>query len=598
MSHSNNNVWALTHKQRQFDPDSNLYIAGLPRHFNKEKLYELFSPYGLIHRFKFVLPKDDANCPRLPYGFVQFSHSTYAQHAIQELNGRIVDNYGPIEVSIAAVGRRVPFKSSEEPTNLYIENLPSTWNNDTLSTTFGKFGSIRQSKITGSNVAFVRFESHEEALNAINHMHREMIAPNKRLTVRFATCQHKKGHRCCAPPTEPTESSAKANGNGNENNLYIKNLPKAYNQMRLECLFAQFGPISSATIINDSIGVAFVRYKHAEDARKAIRRLNGTTPPLFEKEIVVKMAHSDIEPSNDYHNCSYYKYHKRVTLIVKGYTRTHEQVLSHDIVDIISHYYYFILKEDDEDVEEECEPFLERMDTLDDRLQYVEHHIYDIQMNINHMWCEAAQKRMSKIHTMENQFQGVIARLYQQMNDELQSVARILHDNQQKESLRIKMLEGQVYALNTEREKQKEDIYKMQQQINGLLYNDILPQNERVRIWLTETVGLEQYHDILVQNGYDDMENIADITQMDLMNIGIEKIGHRKKIIKYASKIPKRLYSVPEIKVNSPQDVHEQSNWICDNCRNYNVAKSNQCTLCGHSIENKIVTDHLPLLSN
>eukprot|EP01084_Bolivina_argentea_P069988 127315_1 len=78
----------------------------------------------------------------------------------------------------------------------------------------------------------------------------------------------------------------------NENSLYVRNLPKYYNQSSLETLFASYGKISS-TKINDN-GVAFVRFVRAEDAKRAIQELNGKKPPQFEEEIVVKLAHFDI----------------------------------------------------------------------------------------------------------------------------------------------------------------------------------------------------------------------------------------------------------------------------------------------------------------
>eukprot|EP01084_Bolivina_argentea_P167361 290473_1 len=266
-------------KQKQYDPDANVYVCCLPRNYSKDKLYKLFSKYGSVLRYKYVSPKDDSKCP---YGFVQFSHPICAQQAIKCLNGYVLSNNAneSIEVSIAAVGRKNALFKSEEPTNLYIENMPNIWNNDILSSVFGKYGNIIQSKITGNNVAFVRFETHTQALNAINHLHKK-----NNMSVRFATCQHKENRKIIDN-----------NNNNNNNNLYIKNLPLTYNQADLEKLFSQFGSISSATIINDTTkqGVAFVRFKYSENAKKAIKKLNGIKLIGCSKEIVVKYAHSDI----------------------------------------------------------------------------------------------------------------------------------------------------------------------------------------------------------------------------------------------------------------------------------------------------------------
>lgn len=47
--------------------------------------------------------------------------------------------------------------------------------------------------------------------------------------------------------------------------------------------------------------------------------------------------------------------------------------------------------------------------------------------------------------------------------------------------------------------------------------------------WLS-AIGLSQYHQVLVQNGYENIDFITDITWEDLQEIGITKLG---KTVKY-----------------------------------------------------------------
>uniref|UniRef100_A0A8C3WZQ2 CASK interacting protein 1 n=1 Tax=Catagonus wagneri TaxID=51154 RepID=A0A8C3WZQ2_9CETA len=49
-------------------------------------------------------------------------------------------------------------------------------------------------------------------------------------------------------------------------------------------------------------------------------------------------------------------------------------------------------------------------------------------------------------------------------------------------------------------------------------------------VWLS-TIGLAQYHKVLVDNGYENIDFIADITWEDLQEIGITKLGHQKKLM-------------------------------------------------------------------
>lgn len=53
-----------------------------------------------------------------------------------------------------------------------------------------------------------------------------------------------------------------------------------------------------------------------------------------------------------------------------------------------------------------------------------------------------------------------------------------------------------------------------------------------LRKWLVEKVELPQYFDVFIEKGYDDVDMIENtLTDQDLIEIGIEKIGHRKKIL-------------------------------------------------------------------
>ena len=87
---------------------------------------------------------------------------------------------------------------------------------------------------------------------------------------------------------------------------------------------------------------------------------------------------------------------------------------------------------------------------------------------------------------------------------------------------------------------------KMEKQIDRLINNQLndddddnkqLTEEEKVRLWMENDVKLSQYTDILIDNGYDEMECIVDITMNELEDIGIDKIGHRKKIFKYSQKL-------------------------------------------------------------
>ncbi|XP_010226812.1 PREDICTED: caskin-1-like, partial [Tinamus guttatus] len=55
-------------------------------------------------------------------------------------------------------------------------------------------------------------------------------------------------------------------------------------------------------------------------------------------------------------------------------------------------------------------------------------------------------------------------------------------------------------------------------------------------LWLS-MIGLSQYYKVLVENGYENIDFITDITWEDLQEIGITKLGHQKKLMLAVKKL-------------------------------------------------------------
>ncbi|XP_040829455.1 caskin-1 isoform X1 [Ochotona curzoniae] len=73
---------------------------------------------------------------------------------------------------------------------------------------------------------------------------------------------------------------------------------------------------------------------------------------------------------------------------------------------------------------------------------------------------------------------------------------------------------------------------KITAEISGLSLPDWLPEHKpaNLAVWLS-MIGLAQYHKVLVDNGYENIDFITDITWEDLQEIGITKLGHQKKLM-------------------------------------------------------------------
>ncbi|XP_073713275.1 caskin-1 isoform X10 [Misgurnus anguillicaudatus] len=79
---------------------------------------------------------------------------------------------------------------------------------------------------------------------------------------------------------------------------------------------------------------------------------------------------------------------------------------------------------------------------------------------------------------------------------------------------------------------------KITSEINKLAVNEWLPDKKPANLgeWLA-MIGLSQYHQVLVQNGYENIDFITEITWEDLQEIGITKLGHQKKLMLAVKKL-------------------------------------------------------------
>jgi len=76
---------------------------------------------------------------------------------------------------------------------------------------------------------------------------------------------------------------------------------------------------------------------------------------------------------------------------------------------------------------------------------------------------------------------------------------------------------------------------RLNETVGGIDGND--SSKQEVQEWLKEKVKLPQYFQVFVQQGFDDLDSIKDVTKDDLNAMGIDKVGHQRKILKQAELI-------------------------------------------------------------
>ncbi|KAJ0023665.1 hypothetical protein NQD34_003564 [Periophthalmus magnuspinnatus] len=169
---------------------TNLYIRGLHPGTTDQDLVKLCQPYGKIVSTKAILDKTTNKCKG--YGFVDFDSPAAAQKAVTALKS-------------SGVQAQMAKQQEQDPTNLYISNLPVSMDEQELESMLKSFGQVISTRIlrdangTSLGVGFARMESTEKCEAIIQHFNGKFIktppgvpAPTEPLLCKFADGGQKK----------------------------------------------------------------------------------------------------------------------------------------------------------------------------------------------------------------------------------------------------------------------------------------------------------------------------------------------------------------------------------------------------------------------
>lgn len=168
---------------------TNLYIRGLNQNTTDKDLVQMCSMYGNIISTKAILDKNTNKCKG--YGFVDFETPASAESAVKALQAK------GVQAQMAKVGitllRRLPSQQEQDPTNLYIANLPLNFKENDVDNLLAKYGQVISTRILrdtagqSKGVGFARMESKEKCEQIIQMFNGSPLAGSKEpLLVKFA----------------------------------------------------------------------------------------------------------------------------------------------------------------------------------------------------------------------------------------------------------------------------------------------------------------------------------------------------------------------------------------------------------------------------
>ncbi|XP_043108340.1 RNA-binding motif, single-stranded-interacting protein 1 isoform X2 [Puntigrus tetrazona] len=169
---------------------TNLYIRGLPPGTTDHDLVKLCQPYGKIVSTKAILDKTTNKCKG--YGFVDFDSPVSAQKAVAALK-------------TSGVQAQMAKQQEQDPTNLYLSNLPVSMDEQELENLLKPFGQVVSTRIlrdtngVSRGVGFARMESTEKCDAVISHFNGKfiksssgMLGASEPLLCKFAVGGQKK----------------------------------------------------------------------------------------------------------------------------------------------------------------------------------------------------------------------------------------------------------------------------------------------------------------------------------------------------------------------------------------------------------------------
>jgi hypothetical protein len=173
------------------DPDklskTNLYIRGLTPNTTDKDLVNLCQQYGKIISTKAIIDPKINKCKG--YGFVDFETSNGAETAMKNLQSQ-------------GVQAQMAKQQEQDPTNLYIANLPPYMTENDLERIFNPFGKVISTRILrdpngqSRGVGFARMENRDKCDQIINAYHGKclpgLVGWKEALTVKFADSGQKK----------------------------------------------------------------------------------------------------------------------------------------------------------------------------------------------------------------------------------------------------------------------------------------------------------------------------------------------------------------------------------------------------------------------
>jgi polyadenylate-binding protein len=239
---------------------ASLYVGDLHPEVTESVLFEMFNRVGPVASIRVC--RDSMTRRSLGYAYVNFHNVQDAERALDTMNFTDI-NGKPCRIMWS---QRDPSLRKNGLGNIFVRNLAPSVDNKGLYDTFSVFGNILSCKVAtdekgqSKGYGYVHFETGEAAQDAIQKFDGMIIEDSEVKVIPFVRKQDR------SAPSVWT-------------NIYLKQFPTSWDEVKLREVFAPFGEIQSVAISRDaegkSRGFGFVNLMSHEAAAKAVADLNN-----------------------------------------------------------------------------------------------------------------------------------------------------------------------------------------------------------------------------------------------------------------------------------------------------------------------------------
>lgn len=247
-------MWSQRDPALRKTGQGNVFIKNLDVAIDNKALHDTFAAFGNILSCKVA---QDEHGNSKGYGFVHYETDESAQQAIKHVNGMLLNE------KKVYVGHHIPKKDRQSKfeemkanfTNVYVKNINNEVTDDEFRELFERFGDVTSSSLArdqegkSRGFGFVNFTTHESAAKAVDDLNGNDFR-GQDLYVGRAQKKHEREEEL----RKSYEAARLEKANKYQGvNLYIKNLNDDVDDDKLREMFSEFGPITSAKVMRDTV---------------------------------------------------------------------------------------------------------------------------------------------------------------------------------------------------------------------------------------------------------------------------------------------------------------------------------------------------------